>query len=177
MEIFIGWIFFSVVVGIGANTRGRHGWGWGLLALLISPLFAGALLLALPRLSNTGQGRNFPHPDSPRPEPATDYEAYLARTGPSENDLRNAGWRPLPEGSREDRQPTQSPPPPPARDYVSSTIISAGVGIALALGSIWYAAVGGAFVAKPSKAPEATQISWSTLDTMPPWKLSAEVVG
>jgi hypothetical protein len=49
MEIIFLWVGFSVVVGVGANTRGRRGSGWGILALLISPLLAGSLLLALPR--------------------------------------------------------------------------------------------------------------------------------
>jgi hypothetical protein len=47
--IILFWIGFAVVVGVGANTRGRNGPGWGLLAVLISPLLAGLLLLALPR--------------------------------------------------------------------------------------------------------------------------------
>jgi hypothetical protein len=51
--IILFWIGFAVVVGVGANTRGRNGPGWGLLAVLISPLLAGLLLLALPRLDPT----------------------------------------------------------------------------------------------------------------------------
>jgi hypothetical protein len=47
--IFLFWIGFAVVVGVAANTRGRNGTGWCLLALAISPLLAGLLLLALPR--------------------------------------------------------------------------------------------------------------------------------
>jgi hypothetical protein len=45
----IGWILFSAVVGVGANTRGRNGFGWFALALVTSPLIAGLFLLALPR--------------------------------------------------------------------------------------------------------------------------------
>ena len=48
--IILFWIGIAVVVGIAANNRGRNGAGWGLLALVISPLLAGLLLLALPRL-------------------------------------------------------------------------------------------------------------------------------
>jgi hypothetical protein len=51
--IILFWIGFAIVVGVGANTRGRNGPGWGLLAVLISPLLAGLLLLALPRLDPT----------------------------------------------------------------------------------------------------------------------------
>jgi len=50
MMIFLLWIGLAIIVGVGANTRGRNGLGWGLLAGLISPLLAGLLLLALPRL-------------------------------------------------------------------------------------------------------------------------------
>jgi uncharacterized membrane-anchored protein len=51
MEVLIFlffWIAFAVIVGVAANTRGRDGAGWGFLAILISPLLAGLLLLALP---------------------------------------------------------------------------------------------------------------------------------
>ena len=48
--IILFWIGFAVVVGIAANNRGRNGAGWGLLSVVISPLLAGLLLLALPRL-------------------------------------------------------------------------------------------------------------------------------
>ena len=49
MEIIFGWFLFSIVVGVAANTRGRFGFGWFILSVLISPLFAGLLVLALPR--------------------------------------------------------------------------------------------------------------------------------
>jgi hypothetical protein len=39
----------AVIVGIAANRRGRNGPGWFLLAVIISPLIAGILVLALPR--------------------------------------------------------------------------------------------------------------------------------
>jgi hypothetical protein len=42
------WIIgFAVVVGAVAHFTGRNGFGWFLLAALISPLIAGPLLLAL----------------------------------------------------------------------------------------------------------------------------------
>ncbi len=44
------WIMLAVVVGVAANTRGRSGLGWFLLSLLISPLIAGLLVLASPRV-------------------------------------------------------------------------------------------------------------------------------
>jgi len=47
IEIFI-WVFFAVVIGYAAFRRGRSGFGWFLLGILISPLLAGFLLLAFP---------------------------------------------------------------------------------------------------------------------------------
>jgi hypothetical protein len=47
MEILIGWVGLAFVVAIFAAKRERSGIGWFFLALLISPLLAGLLLLAL----------------------------------------------------------------------------------------------------------------------------------
>jgi predicted PurR-regulated permease PerM len=46
--IIFGWLAFTVIVAVAANTRGRNAFGWGILAALFSPLIAGLLLLALP---------------------------------------------------------------------------------------------------------------------------------
>ena len=43
-------IMFSIIIGIWANKRGRTGFGWGVLALLISPLIAGIILVILTNL-------------------------------------------------------------------------------------------------------------------------------
>ena len=49
MAIFVcAWIAVAVAVGIAASKRGRVGYGWFLLALVM-PLIAGPLVLALPR--------------------------------------------------------------------------------------------------------------------------------
>jgi hypothetical protein len=52
----MGWVLFyfglAAVVGVAANTRERSGFGWFLLALVISPLIAGLLVMALPRLGS-----------------------------------------------------------------------------------------------------------------------------
>lgn len=61
MEIFLGWIIFAVIVGVAANTRGRNGFGWFLIALVTSPLIGGLLLLALPRVEPT-IATNEPYP-------------------------------------------------------------------------------------------------------------------
>lgn len=42
------WIAFAMIVAVAANTRGRIGIGWFILALVISPLIAGLLVIALP---------------------------------------------------------------------------------------------------------------------------------
>lgn len=46
MEFILLWFGFSIVVGV-ANKRDRSGAGWFFLALFISPLLAGLLVLAL----------------------------------------------------------------------------------------------------------------------------------
>jgi hypothetical protein len=49
MTIYVcAWIAVAVGVGIAASRRGRAGYGWFLLALVM-PLIAGPLVLALPR--------------------------------------------------------------------------------------------------------------------------------
>jgi hypothetical protein len=50
VEIVVIWLAFAIIVGIAANTRGRFGFGWFLLACLLSPLIAGLVVVALPRL-------------------------------------------------------------------------------------------------------------------------------
>jgi len=49
LEIFLGWLIFAAIVGVAANTRGRNGFGWFLIAVVASPLIGGLLLLAMPR--------------------------------------------------------------------------------------------------------------------------------
>ena len=41
------WVGFAVVVAVFAARQGRSGFGWFVLAVLISPLLAGLLCLAL----------------------------------------------------------------------------------------------------------------------------------
>lgn len=43
------WVVFAFVIAIGARARGRSGFWWLLIAVLISPLIAALLLLMLPR--------------------------------------------------------------------------------------------------------------------------------
>ncbi|HYA07015.1 MAG TPA: hypothetical protein VEF90_14090 [Xanthobacteraceae bacterium] len=50
MLLLILWLVFAVLIGAAARTRGRNGVGWFLLAILLSPLFAGLILAILPDL-------------------------------------------------------------------------------------------------------------------------------
>jgi hypothetical protein len=43
------WIAVAVIVGVLAHSRGRVGFGWFLLSMVISPLFIAPLVFALPR--------------------------------------------------------------------------------------------------------------------------------
>jgi hypothetical protein len=48
MELFLFWVAFSILVGVFASVRRkRSGFGWFLLALVISPLIAGVLCAIL----------------------------------------------------------------------------------------------------------------------------------
>jgi hypothetical protein len=50
MEIaIIGWLMLATIVGVMALSRGRSFIGWAFIAVLISPLLAGILVLALGR--------------------------------------------------------------------------------------------------------------------------------
>lgn len=64
MEWFLFWLMFSVVVGVIASSRGRTGFGWFLLSMIISPLLGILLVALLPRVTVPGD------PDA-RPTPET----------------------------------------------------------------------------------------------------------
>lgn len=49
MELVIFWVVASFVVGFIAQSRRRFGFGWFVLALVLSPLLMGILVLALDR--------------------------------------------------------------------------------------------------------------------------------
>jgi hypothetical protein len=53
MIFIFGWVAFSVLVGIIAMLRGRHGLGWITLSILVSPLIALLALMALRRENKT----------------------------------------------------------------------------------------------------------------------------
>ncbi|WP_374120278.1 zinc ribbon domain-containing protein [Mesorhizobium onobrychidis] len=47
MGFLLFWLGLSAIVGVAAGKRNRSTFGWFLLAILISPLLAGLLVLAL----------------------------------------------------------------------------------------------------------------------------------
>lgn len=49
--LFLG--IFAIIVAIIASNRGRSGFGWFLLSLLISPILAIILLVCLPKLNSS----------------------------------------------------------------------------------------------------------------------------
>lgn len=72
MEWILIWLVLAVIVGVAANTRGRSGFGWFLLAAIISPFLAGLLVLALGPTNNAnvrvGTGFFRAPPKSPNPK-------------------------------------------------------------------------------------------------------------
>lgn len=51
MEFLSLWFVAAIVVGVMAGVFGRSGFGWFVLAIFISPLLAGLLVLILPRIA------------------------------------------------------------------------------------------------------------------------------
>jgi hypothetical protein len=49
LAALFAWVAFAVIVGVTASARGRVGYGWFLVSLVLSPLITGPLVLALPR--------------------------------------------------------------------------------------------------------------------------------
>jgi putative oligomerization/nucleic acid binding protein len=47
VEIVVVWLALCVLVGIVANNKGHNGLTWGVLAVLISPLIAGIIVLVM----------------------------------------------------------------------------------------------------------------------------------
>ena len=56
---FLFWFLFSVAVGILASNRGRSGFGWFLLSIVISPLVAG-IFVAVSKNLATASGASSP---------------------------------------------------------------------------------------------------------------------
>lgn len=61
LTIIFFWLMFALVVGMIASSRGRSGFGWFILACLVSPLLAGIFLLVSSNLATKAE----------RPDPST----------------------------------------------------------------------------------------------------------
>ncbi|WP_051623346.1 hypothetical protein [Bordetella hinzii] len=61
LAIIFFWLLFAVIVGMMASSRGRSGFGWFILACLISPLVAGVFVLLV---TNKAAERERPHPST-----------------------------------------------------------------------------------------------------------------
>jgi hypothetical protein len=68
MELFAIWLVFAVLVGIAANARGRSGFGWFILAVIISPLIGILFVLAMPNLKHEALLKQMAKPAA-RPPP------------------------------------------------------------------------------------------------------------
>ena len=47
LELLIGWLILATLVGIWAGRRGHNAGQWGFIALVLSPLLAWLILLAI----------------------------------------------------------------------------------------------------------------------------------
>lgn len=50
MGFFFGWLILAILVGAFGSSRGRSGFGWFLIAVLLSPLIGWLILLVIPDL-------------------------------------------------------------------------------------------------------------------------------
>ena len=48
MEFLLGWLAFSIVVGMIADSRGRGGLFWFFISIILSPLLGVIMLLLMP---------------------------------------------------------------------------------------------------------------------------------
>lgn len=55
MEILFLWLALSVVAGVVAGSKGRTGFGYFMLSLVLSPLVGLLLAIALPRVESKPQ--------------------------------------------------------------------------------------------------------------------------
>jgi len=76
--IFVTWLFLAAVVGVFASQRrNRSGFGWFVLALLISPVLAFLLAAALrSKEQRTEPGYDWRVPAHAQPRPPTDKEYW-----------------------------------------------------------------------------------------------------
>lgn len=63
MEIILGWFIFSIVAGVIASSKGRSGFGYFILSLLLSPIIGILIAIGVPTI-NTQPQAGTPHPDT-----------------------------------------------------------------------------------------------------------------
>ena len=51
MGWFLSWVVFAIIVGVAASSRGRSGFAWFVLAVVISPVLAAILLALMPSMA------------------------------------------------------------------------------------------------------------------------------
>lgn len=64
MELVFGWLAFSVVAGVIASSKGRSGFGYFCLSLVLSPLIGIILAVALPRVGDAAREPGAPTPET-----------------------------------------------------------------------------------------------------------------
>lgn len=58
LSVVTTWLVLSVAVGVLANSKGRTGFGWAILAMLLSPLIAGLVVAILPKTGKAALPRD-----------------------------------------------------------------------------------------------------------------------
>lgn len=59
MEIgFFAWLILAALVGYWAHTRGRFGFGWGIISLMLSPLIGGLIVAVLPKAGKAAYAKD-----------------------------------------------------------------------------------------------------------------------
>lgn len=53
VEIVVIWLFFAILVGFVASQRGRSGFGWFIISLIISPLISVIIIALMPSRTAT----------------------------------------------------------------------------------------------------------------------------
>lgn len=123
IAIIFFWLLFAVVVGMIASSRGRSGFGWFILACLISPLLAGLFLLLSSNLATKAE----------RPNPSTHVkcpdcaELVLAEA----NVCKHCGCKLVPVSQQRDMAGSASQPTPSHEPSGWMTLFLIGVVIAV----------------------------------------------
>ena len=49
LSVFLTWFVLCVVIGFWAHSKGRFGFGWAVISLMLSPLVGGFIVAILPK--------------------------------------------------------------------------------------------------------------------------------